>query len=84
MLLHCLRKFCEEGSGTGTTSLGLCWSHSLVMAETASVHMSSALVPPGPGLVPGQVLDGTPSSGQIGAELHLYGGLVGDGLRDAE
>ena len=24
------------------------------------------------GLVPGQVLDGTPSSGQIGAELHIY------------
>ena len=26
----------------------------------------------------------TPSSGEVGAELNIYGGLVGDGLRDAE
>ena len=41
----------------------------------------------GPGnvrLAPGQVLDGTPSSGEVGAELNIYGGFVGDGLRDAE
>jgi hypothetical protein len=41
----------------------------------------------GPGnvrLVAGQVLDGTPNTGEVGAELNIHGGLVGDGLGDPE